>query len=115
MENKLRSGESTAPMTVCQLYESFSATYYWTGDEDYRRMKLTDDSLEPYKLIGRVIETSTESLGGEDTVQMLNMFIELDQSYDGFYDCRAALEREIRKRDTNSILRIALNQSMKVQ
>ena len=45
---------------------------------------------------------------------MLELFSELDQSYEGFYLCREALQTQLRKRDTNRMLHKALDHGMTI-
>ena len=74
-------------MTVCRLYDYYRTAYYWIQDEDERRSRLDKEYLEPYQLLGQIIERVADDLGEQDVIQMLNVYTELDQSYDGFYGC----------------------------
>ena len=60
--------------------------YYWfSDDEEIRRMHMDEEFLEPYKLLAKQIEKIATDLGDRDIIQMLNVYTELDQSYEGFY------------------------------
>ena len=53
-----------------------------------RRSGLDEDFLEPFKLIGNLIEKFAPVLGDEDLIQMIVVYTELDQYYDGFFSSR---------------------------
>ena len=43
-------------VTVAKLYSVLKAHYFWfSEDEHVRRFKLTEEFLEPYKMLGGVI------------------------------------------------------------
>ena len=100
-------------ITIAKLFEVLKSHYYWfSEDEDIRRSNLTDELLQPYKLLGEQIVPNSKDLGNHDVFQMLEIFNELDQSYDGFYKYRAALEETLRKRDLNRVIKSALDHDM---
>ena len=70
--------------------------------------------LEPYKLLADVVTEKADSLGDSDMIEMLNMFTELDQSYEGFRACRASRESSLGSRDTNRIIKQALESGMNI-
>ena len=51
-------------------------------------------------------------LGDPDVIEMLTMFTELDQSYEGFRPCRKSLENTLSDRDANKIIKQALDKGM---
>ena len=73
--------------TLAQLYHAFSCRFYlvYGGDDAMRRSGLDEEFLEPYKLLAKQIEKIATDLGDRDIIQMLNVYTELDQSYEGFY------------------------------
>ena len=88
-ENKIQDLEIDA---LTKLFTFYANKFYWfSEDPEIRRFHLDDEFLEPYRLLGRAIEGIVEQLGDHDIIQMLDLFTELDQSYEGFYGCREAL------------------------
>lgn len=71
--------------------------------------------MQPYKDLGRLIEGQVDELGDQDIISMLTVYTELDQSYEGFYGTRAALERALSGRDTNEMMKQALEHGMNYQ
>ena len=84
----LKAGESNVQIeTMAKLYQAYSSRFYlvYGGKEEMRRSGLDKDFLEPFKLIGALIEKVATELGDQDIVQMLSVYAELDRNYDGFY------------------------------
>ena len=52
------------------MYHAFSCRFYliYGGSEEMRRSGLDEDFLEPFKLIGDLIEKCAPALGDEDLV-----------------------------------------------
>lgn len=66
-------------VTVAKLYSVLKAHYYWfSHDEQVRRFKLTEELLEPYRMLGDIISQITDELGDSDVFDMLDMYGELD-------------------------------------
>ena len=73
---------------------------------------MDEEFLAPYRLLAEVVAEAAEELGDQDVVQMLEMFVELDQSYEGFYKCRSALQSQVTSRDANRLLKQALDHGL---
>lgn len=55
--------------SLARLYEAFKTRYYWFSDnEEIRRMDMDEEFLEPYKLLGREVEKVADMLGDRDVI-----------------------------------------------
>ena len=57
-------------ITLARLYQTYSARFYLVcgGNEEKRRSKLDEEFLEPYKLLGDIIQRVAGELGDQDIV-----------------------------------------------
>ena len=64
------SDETVSMQALAQLYHAFSCRFYliYGGNEEMRRSGLDEDFLEPFKLIGDLIEKFAPVLGDEDLI-----------------------------------------------
>lgn len=70
--------------------------------------------MEPYRLIGTQIENVAGLLSDQDIIEMIPMFTELDQSYEGFYKGRKSLELSLKDRNLNDLLKLSLQSGMNI-
>lgn len=65
----MRHDSEMSMTSLAKLYEALKTRYYWfSDDEEIRRMDMDEEFLEPYKLLGSEVEKVAYMLGDRDVI-----------------------------------------------
>ena len=89
-----------------KLFELFDRQYMGIDDEQKRFMN--DEQLLPYLILAEWVTDVCSLLDNYSVTRMANLFTALDRDYDGFHQCRRALEEQASGQSPQEIIRASL-------